>query len=768
MTIVHISATRDACPWHQDSSFPTLRGAAEDIVEQIQHRYSNAHLFVIDLDEPEEETLYELPDDFEAHFDTEFDRDGASVASVPKEQEQPTEGVVGIRVLKLLRLKAMRQHCIVYSTRSREAFLIEDPRNSILGAPGTTYVHLGSDQPAPEYEKLVRQYAPEDLRLYFASEVNAWQGNVSLSNSWGVWKLWEVQRAVEQITSERSEDIARSLGRAYTCMNTYEGLLARYVKGSPYQDINKSLNEKLLLWGNLLDQQQEVSKQREAELIAIETLRQSIEQWSKLRDSKPADIEAAIQTIAALEASVERANDILAKCQAIQMERSHISARKYMMNLRLSNELNKVSDNTFESMRRTLQSRAPKIVYVDPLARDGWAQILQRVIYGRGEHAHFYVIAPQEGGDQSALAEQIFEAVETHDADLLMIDLQLSGERGLAGRLENATSIQILSDLSERLCCPILITSTSDKMPSFRDLLSWGATASWTKQGLSERNDVEYTVSNYVQLIQNIHQLCYNPTIDFCYRQFLPMIHDVQFAPQGELWWESRHEWGAIVGYQHERPNRETVLQILDASYGHMCELIGSTIMSGVADELSPGDNSLLVARLYHVLEHLYKIEKLSGGDEDYMPIYKRVQLLSPQVSSAYVTERLISPRNSAVHAGETSAAVLEGFVQHLIDLLLGERCLTQDLEEDRYYTSRVSHILANGYGTQNMYFLKNNEIRLTGGRDSITLIDEQVIKAGYVPADIQVGTYIKHKVKASTNAKGEPSYYAYDVEISH
>lgn len=755
MFLVHYSQSRSICPLLPEHEIPLVSGNPEEVVQKIQEQYSGAHIFLIDLDDEAEER-HEINVTF------------GEPEEEPESNEQEVFVGAGLRVLKLLRLKSYIQHCILYSRRSREEFLLADPRNSIVGSQGVTFVQLGAEMPLLEYEKLHRQIAPKDMRPYFVAESMDIEQNNSFANSWGVWKLWEVQRAVENITSQKTESIERSFGNAYREMNTYSGLLARYLKGNPYEDINKSLNEKMVLYGELLQQEAKVSKQHQAETEAIATLRQSLEHWTNLRDAKPEMLEATRQTLQALEESVERSSAILAKCQAIKMERNSISARKYSMNMRLSKELNRTSDNTFVEMRKRLNKEKPTIVLVDDLANEGWAQILQRIIYNKEESPEFHVIVPEQDIDYKVLAQRVQDKVREVNADLLILDLRLRGEYGLASTLENASGMQVLSELSDQLACPILIASTAEKMINYRELLSWGATASWTKQGLNERSDIEYTVSNYVALVQMIDMLCFNNTIDFCYRTLLPAIQDLESrGPKDKLWWEERDAWATMVGYEQKPPQRSEVLQILNSAYGHMRELIGSTIISGISDELSESDNSLIVTAMFQAMEQLYNIKPIEANFDDFVPMPRRLQELTPQISQARVFKNIVIPRNDAIHTGRITTIELENFITSTLDFLEGKSAyFTEEADSTKFYTSTVVYIQPGGYGNQDLIHLRNEDIRLEDGRTNITLLSGVIEEAGFYMEDVVVGTRIRHRVREERNSKGKLSYYASDVEI--
>lgn len=756
MSIIHISAVRSACPWLEGKNITTLSGTPEEIIQTIDQSYPATHIFIIDLDD-----AVESADEFElfVHHNDETTLSQESSAVEPKASKG-----VGLRILKLLRLKGYLQHCILYSSQTREELLIADPRNSIIGSPGVTFVWL-EQIPALDYDRLQRQLAPKDMTAYFLADAGSVATDDDFANSWGVWKLWEVQRAVEQITSQKTDEIERSFGKAYEQMNTYEGLLARYLKGNPYEDINKSLNEKMLLWGELLEQEHKVRQRYEAELHAMETLRSSLLEWEKEKDLPQDTLLSTRVVLQALETSTTRISGILAKCQAIKLEKNSISARKYSANLRLSKELNRLSENTFVGMRKQLLSRAPRIIYVDEHAQDGWAQILQRIIYGKAESEHFHILESLK--DHQDLAEAIKRETLRVDADLLILDLGLQGDNDLASSVENASSMQILSELSDTLPCPILIVSTADRMRNYRELLSWGATAGWVKQSLSDRSDVEYTVGNYVTLVQSIHSLCFNESVDFCYREFLPMIQELEQAKVGSMWWECSYDWGTLSGFKHIRPERTQIFEILNTVYGQMRELIGSTIISGVGEQLNEVDNSLLVASLFQVLEKIYLVEALDKNEEKLPNLIERVKAISPELNTYKLHKGILSIRHKAIHSGQTSQADLFKFIGFTMDFLEGrDFFLSSSIVEDQRYTSVVSFMKPNGYGAQTLVFLATDEVKLEGNRTNITLIQDEVERCGYAISDIEEGIRLRHNIDIERNAKGAISYYARNIEI--
>lgn len=259
----------------------------------------------------------------------------------------------------------------------------------------------------------------------------------------------------------------------------------------------------------------------------------------------------------------------------------------------------------------------------------------------------------------------------------------------LSGNPENASGMQVLSDLSERLAYPILVATTAEKMMNYRELLSWGTTASWAKQG----------------------------------------------------------------------PN---------TAYGHMRELIESTIISGTMDELSESDNSLIVSSIFQAIEHLYNIRTLEDGNEDFLAMHKRVAGLTPQISSNKFVNNILFPRNNAIHTGRISSKALEKFIIATFDFLEGIGYFAEEVSRTKHDITKGSYIQEKGYRTQDLIHLKNDEIKLEDDCTSITFRSSRVEAAGYYMhmEDIIVGTQIRHTILQERNAKGVISYYGQNVEL--
>ena len=140
----------------------------------------------------------------------------------------PSGSFGGIRILKLLRLKGFRQHCVVYSPFPITFLLDEKYYHEILLSRGTTYIQL----PAVIDEILVTQlqnrFCEADLTLFFAAEANALfrTKRHSLANWWGVLRLYEILNSLGMIPPGGRDGVAQVLEKA----DRYQGRLMYYAR----------------------------------------------------------------------------------------------------------------------------------------------------------------------------------------------------------------------------------------------------------------------------------------------------------------------------------------------------------------------------------------------------------------------------------------------------------------------------------------------------------------------------------------------------------
>ena len=504
----------------------------------------------------------------------------------------------GIEVLKRLRLKHYRQHCVVFSFLSREDFILHNPCHLVLYSTGITYKQLPFDFLTEDFSILEAPVeAPSDLSAYFKAENMLPDNRHFFANWWGVYCLWQLHKAIESIylsegensslVTETDRDFFSGMKKIWEEMNTLRGQIAQYLNPIDKKDILFELQEFHKLEKNrdkLLQEIDSESSITEEELIELGEIREKLENFLKKLGNKTIydlDIQIKYKNILdeyyynLKEAVLGRINgkflsaterlicEINKKIGEIKAKDDQINKNKELIEEK--NELDafieeiireikeniegyniqrskKSISDIISDIRKSFQEVPPKIIYVDDQAQEGWAKIFQRMIYG-GESDNFAVIVPQKEEDEKEIVQRILNEEKrlkenTNQIVLLILDLRLKQEKGELP-IEDISGIKVLKELKgKKFSCPILITTASNKWKSYKEINRLGALAYWQKKGLDEQNDTKSLLENYFSFLKLIYVLCKDKTIAFLYNDFSSMIREL--GENKEIyWWET-------------------------------------------------------------------------------------------------------------------------------------------------------------------------------------------------------------------------------------
>lgn len=161
----------------------------------------------------------------------------------------------------------------------------------------------------------------------------------------------------------------------------------------------------------------------------------------------------------------------------------------------------------------------PKILHIDDQWSDGWGEIFCKMIYGETEYKLPIIDNQQKShnwneflfsfkptvDNLSALRSNdstFIDNLELNKFDLIILDLRLDPKIDEQKSLHEISGAIMLSEIRKRVKgIPILITTASNKVWSYEELMKLGADAYWMKEGIDNSYTAYNSVKNYYKLI---------------------------------------------------------------------------------------------------------------------------------------------------------------------------------------------------------------------------------------------------------------------------
>lgn len=472
-------------------------------------------------------------------------------------------------------------------------------------------------------------------------------------------------------------------------------------------------------------------------------------------------------------------------------------------------------NNRFHSLskiRKELQNKTPSIIFVDDQAGDGWAAVFQRIIYG-GISNKFRIVQPQKDDQVELIAEQIFELIRQTVPDLIILDLRLKGERGQINSANDISGVQVLRLLSEkRIPCPVLITSASTKIGSFKVTMNLGADAYWIKEGLNENTDLNRTIENYLRFVELIYTLCFSPEYRYLYKSFYPAITEIENATQNCWWWEKTiwneadivNRKGETIKFKKYNPtSRKEIIDTLITASSLVKKLLNDETRQDVPVGFSNFTASLIILICANVLESVHKADK---HNEDLDLQKKMKHMLGNDLYKKY--SKLVTIRNNTAHKFNAHFYTVKEFTQLLLKFLQDNTINQQPQDEHVNQQETVAECVQEQTGPANSinqqqkseqddqqgamvirvsgqsepvdghtycsvvlskedqlkrYNLSNPGLNLKSNRKGILLYYDHIPEN--MKDEIQIGNRVEYKLKEKEN-KGITNYYANNARI--
>lgn len=763
-------------------SFPVLSDTPAILFEKVKEKHANSILFLINVN---------------------YKTDNISRADN-----------AGILFLKYLRLNHFNQHSILYSFLSREQLMDQDPYNSIIFSQGVTFIRMPENLNKVDFESIAKKKAPDNLSSFFKAEFRLPDDRHFFANWWGVLQLWKVQKAVERIAGKTViTDVETGFAGSINEMNSYDGLVARYVKSIHDTDIEKTLRTFISARKeNSKNGNQNRSRIQDeidnllAEDAVIEIQLSALEEIDKEEKNNflskliaffsdlPTTVQQKINQLnekrASIKENISASQEYLELIDSINKVKDHIYNERRKLNRQIQSKIDKlISCNSFltedyslDTIRQKLAEKKPTILFVDDQAEDGWATILQRMIYD-GNSDNFIVIQPGKNDSIGSVVSKIEETVRARRIDLLMLDLRLKGETGGNFNIDEISGIQVLKQLPAiQLPCPVIITSASNKIWSYRETLKLNADAYWIKEGLDDNYNLETSIENYLRLLDLVYALFFNEEYRFLYDKLVPAVLTIKNSTS-PFWWESKF-WEknsysfkrseSTISVRKSKPvAKEEIIDTLIAGTDLFKKYLSEKIQKSETIHISRYVGSLVIIQFCRVLEIIHRFDE----SNDRFSLSEKMQSQLDDQTFNYFS-KLITIRNSATHNFSANFNAITNFIEPFMSYLTSnileipcDELMKHESQDSEPIDGATYFTIIAGLkrGTQ-IFFLKNPNLKLSAGRPSILLHLNNIIsvpKPSHDEMGILIGKSIEFELIISLNSAGQVNnYYAKNAKI--
>lgn len=422
----------------------------------------------------------------------------------------------GVEILMWLRCKyKVNNPVILYSFQSNHELLKARPEHLIINSKGCYYYQLPYNFSELIDKQLKGIESDSDWNLikkYLKPAFSIEEFRHLEANWWGIKQLCDVHYALDNsLNFDREKNYPLEYKGYYPRkineeLNNLRNCIASFIFGKTIEQIENAVQarelerlgrDKVVFLEELIEKKPNPKKD-----ISLGTVGQQIFHWrgvTRLNPEFTSRLEAALFEKLRVEKTIE---DIDKKISLL----THDSL-PYLLS---GKELPIISNSI-------------RILHVDDQWADGWGEIFCRIIYTDefiecidktlSEHKwndKFISIKPTARMVDAfkTYCEQFADELYSNfvDFDLIMLDLRLMPEediyieeiRGLSG----AILLQAIRKKFKAL--PIIMTTASNKVWSYEQVINLGADGYWIKEGLDLNYSNKETLANYIKLIELI------------------------------------------------------------------------------------------------------------------------------------------------------------------------------------------------------------------------------------------------------------------------
>ncbi len=488
----------------------------------------------------------------------------------------------GIALLQFLRIMNVSHHVVILSPDTEIQLIKENPDYLIIASKGTTitkqkYNFTGLTE--ERLKELANEKFDSDLKPFILSgfrlpedERHNW------ANWWGIVQLTDTHRNVfpdEPLNFFNEDHKELSYPFAVTSkLKELRGQQAIYLYGHSPSDFIQATNELIVA---------DFEKQIRVLNNSINFIEPRLTPSGKER-FKPdhwADVRANYHKLAVANLSSggasefyeeeKKMDEVIAQktteLKELKLKKEQIESTLNEIKNQKANRIIEVSGNEntisrIKNNRTSLASNSQKILYIDDQANEGWSDIFQILLYGKLDASRFLAIFDCSK-DIDSIYKVIEEKIESFNPNLILLDLRLKKEAGSHFNIDELSGTQILQKVRTAYPgLPVMMTTASNKVWTYQELMKTGADAFWIKEGLDSRFNASDSINNYERFLWLISKLFdgkYRVLIDFA--QF---VSNIDFS---KGWWNEYQKKARIkeIRIQHNSEElRKLLLEVVE------------------------------------------------------------------------------------------------------------------------------------------------------------------------------------------------------------
>lgn len=421
---------------------------------------------------------------------------------------------------------------IIYGFLSANQILMLSPKNVVIHAPGNLYFQIGS-KPKLEGNSVSIKLVKEELFNLYTPFIKKFIDKDELrhfkANWWAVKTMWDVHNVSKR--KKLNVDYPEFVKNQLDNLNNY--LFCEYhntINDYSITDITNQIRTDFKNSENVINNKKDAAKSRikkikQERISKIEGIRAEISEYlflvslcdekienynqekidlltySTTNETYDFDLKIKEQQDEKLEYEQEITQ---LRNKLIELEQKEIKPSKSN-----ENELTEFSWENYDlevlyNYRNNENSSSNnKFLIIDDMANSGWLALYKKIF----PEKEFLALEAFDWNKSSIeeLKVVIKKKVFEERPSAIILDIRLLPDDNMKLTHEALSGFKVLDYIKENFAyIPVLMTSASNKIWSFKESINGGAIGYWVKEGIDNLFTKEETISNYLALKENI------------------------------------------------------------------------------------------------------------------------------------------------------------------------------------------------------------------------------------------------------------------------